>query len=75
MRRMGSPPNDVHVRFESRYGWTVRCAGMALPHSAHGTQGEAERLGRLLAQRERGCLIVHSFAGDVIRRDSYTFPT
>ena len=69
------PAGDIHVRFESRFGWTVRRAGFANPLSMHGTQSNVERSGRSLAQRERACLYVHSAAGAVIRTDSYAVPT
>jgi hypothetical protein len=61
----------IHVRFASRFGWTVEREGEEGHVSAHPTQSNAERWGRVLAQRERGRLYVHDLAGEVIRSDSF----
>lgn len=61
----------IHVRFSSRFGWTVEREGFESPLSAHGTQSGAERTGRALAQREQGRVVVHDFDGAVIRDDSF----
>jgi hypothetical protein len=61
----------IHVRFTSRFGWTVEREGVDGHLSAHCTQSLAERFARALAQRERTRLFVHGFGGDVIRFDSF----
>lgn len=66
-----APPSLIHVRFVSRYGWTVEREGIPAPLSSHCAQSVAERVARSLAQRERGRIYVHNLVGDVIRSDSY----
>jgi hypothetical protein len=67
------PTSQIHVKFASRYGWTVEREGDAMLLSVHPTQSTAEHRARALAQRERGCLLVHDFAGHVIRSDSFVW--
>jgi hypothetical protein len=64
----------IHVRFASRYGWTVEREGGPGHVSAHCTQAIAERAARTLAQRDRGWLFVHDLDGEVIRSDSFVPP-
>jgi Uncharacterized protein conserved in bacteria (DUF2188) len=63
--------NDLHVRFDSRHGWTVQRERETRPLSAHATQWGAERRGRTMAQRERGRLHIHDLDGRCIRSDCY----
>jgi hypothetical protein len=67
-------PSRIHVRFASRFGWTVEREGLETHLSAHCTQSLAERMARSLAQRERGLVLVHDLDGDVIRSDSFVGP-
>jgi hypothetical protein len=65
------PTSQIHVKFASRFGWTVEREGDEVHLSVHPTQSTAEHRARVLAQRERGCLFIHDFAGQVIRSDSF----
>jgi Uncharacterized protein conserved in bacteria (DUF2188) len=59
---------SVHV-IPSGQGWAVEEGGRQL--STHGTQAEAERVGREEAIRAQAELVVHGRSGQIERKNSY----
>jgi hypothetical protein len=61
---------DVHV-VPGDHGWRVEVEGASGARATHGTQGEAARTGRRIAQRNRSELVVHGRDGSIRERNSY----